>query len=113
VRTRSLSRHAWVSMNLFMGGIADVRLTTASCPENAAVRAARSKIDTDTGSAPCLANIAAFSGVRASAVTVCPLPTRAGTAWPPIPPVPPVTNTFIRESHDARLRRSIYRAAAV
>jgi hypothetical protein len=67
-------------MNLVIGGIADARLTTASCPVNTAAKADRSKVDTDTGFAPCLVNTAAFSEVRASAVTACPAPTSAGIA---------------------------------
>jgi hypothetical protein len=69
VRTRSLSRHALVSMNRVMGGIADARFTAASWPAIASVSATRSKMDTRTGSAPCSLNSAAFSGERASALT--------------------------------------------
>jgi hypothetical protein len=52
-------------------------------------------MDTVMGDAPRVLNRAAFSGVRASAVTVCPERTSAWTAGPPIAPVPPATNTFM------------------
>ncbi|CAN5836334.1 hypothetical protein BH23ACT10_BH23ACT10_22960 [soil metagenome] len=52
VRTRSLARHTLGRMNWVTGGIADVMLTTASWPSNAAVSADRSKIDTVAGRAP-------------------------------------------------------------
>ncbi len=80
VRTRSLFAHAFVFMNCAIGGIAEVRLTTASWPSNAAVNADRSKIETESASAHCSVNAAAFSGARATAVTACPSATRARIA---------------------------------
>src|SRR5437016_934465 len=95
VRTRSLSRHDLARMNCVMGGMAEARLTIASCPATAVASDDRSKMETGTGSAPRRVSVAALVGVRASAETVCPSPTRAGTTCPPIAPVAPVTNTFI------------------
>jgi hypothetical protein len=69
VRTRSLLLHALALIHRLIGGIAVARLTTASWPLNAVVSAERSNSDADTGVAPCAVSAAAFSGVRASAVT--------------------------------------------
>ena len=50
-------------------GVAVARLTTASWPVNTAANPEQSNSDTDAGIAPCVVIAAAFSGVRASAVT--------------------------------------------
>jgi hypothetical protein len=94
-RIRSLASHARARVNRVIDGIAEARLTTASCPANTSASADRSNSDTDTGSAPCRARPAALSGVRASAVTAWPSAISAGIAWLPIAPVPPVTKTFM------------------
>jgi hypothetical protein len=69
MRTSSFWLQARRLMNRRVGGMADARLTTASWSENAAAKLGRSNSDTATGVAPCPLSLAAFSGVRASAVT--------------------------------------------
>ncbi len=69
VRTRSLLLHALALIQRRIGGIAVARLTTASWSVNTAISAERSNSDADEGVAPCAVSAAAFSGVRASAVT--------------------------------------------
>jgi len=80
VRTRLLSRQARLSMNFVIGGIADVRLTTAVWPAIASARPVRSKIDTRTGSAPCPLSLASLSGDRAITLGLCPAAINAGIA---------------------------------
>ena len=70
VRIRSLSCHALARMNRVTGGMAVARLAIASCPATAAASADVSKIETDTGVAPCSVSPAAFSDVRTRAETV-------------------------------------------
>jgi hypothetical protein len=70
MRTRSLSCQALALIHRRIGGIAEARLTTAPWPVNAAASADRSNSDTETAVAPCAVSTAAFSGVRASAVTM-------------------------------------------
>src|SRR5699024_491732 len=94
LRTRSAARHARRITNRLVAGIAVARFTTTSAPTNASLNADEANNDTEPGSAPCALNTSALACVRASAVTVWPARTNAGTACPPIAPVPPVTNTL-------------------
>src|SRR5699024_1423803 len=94
LRTRSAARHARRITNRLVAGIAVARVTTTSWPTTAALTADESSTDTQTGTAPGAVNTSAVAFVRASAVTVWPARTNAGTACPPIAPVPPVTNTL-------------------
>jgi hypothetical protein len=70
-------------------------LMTASWLANAAARASRSNMDTNTGVAPCVSMAYALAAPRTNVDAVWLAPTSAGTAYLPMAPVPPVTKTRI------------------
>ena len=92
---RLFSSHAPGNAIFVVGGMWVARLHTTSWPATASFTADGSKMSTCAGVAPSDLSSAAFSSLRATALTSWPAATSSRTARFPNTPVAPATKIFI------------------